>query len=101
MFVIIPHNIEVRDTALLWITGGSNNYEDDGHVDILDEEVLLMSNIAVSNKIVTAILWQIPNQGIVFAEDPLQDNRKEDGIIAFTWWHYLNDVTSDAEYLLR
>ena len=80
---------------------GSNNYEDDGSVDVLDEEVIMLSNVAVSNKIPTAILFHIPNQGIVFSEDPLQDNRHEDGIIAFTWWHFINDETSDAEYLLR
>ena len=31
----------------------------------------------------------------------IKDSRKEDGIIAFTWWHFLTDPTSDAEYLLR
>jgi len=101
MLVIVPHEVQVKDTAMLWITGGTNNYDDDGQVDVTDEEVLLLSNIAVSNKIVAAVLFQIPNQPIVFSEDVLQDSRKEDGIIAFTWWHFLTDPTSDAEYLLR
>ena len=44
---------------------------------------------------------KVPNQPIVFAEDGIGDGRNEDGIIAFTWWHYLNDPQSNTEYLLR
>ena len=101
MLVIVPNHVSVTDVGILWITGGSNNIEDDGQVDLEDEEVLLLSNIAVENGIVAAILFHIPNQAIIFSEDVLQKKRKEDGIIAFTWWHYMNDATSDAEYLLR
>ena len=101
MLVIVPHNIEVKDTALLYITGGDNNIDDDGHVDPTSQEALLLSNIAVNNKMVTASLWQIPNQPIEFRDDPQPAARKEDGIIALTWWHYLNDPVPDAEYLLR
>ena len=70
-------------------------------MDLSDEEVLLLADIAVSNQMVASVLFHIPNQPIVFSEDVLQDHRKEDGIIAFTWWHFLNDPASDAEYLLR
>ena len=65
-------NSSIRSMIGYYQIGGSNNYDDDGHVDILDEEVLLLSNIAVSNKMVAAILFHIPNQSIVFAEDVLQ-----------------------------
>ena len=101
MLIIVPHNIAVTDTSILWITGGSNNIQDDGQVELSDEEVLLLSDIAVSNRMVASVLFHIPNQSILFSEDVLQDHRKEDGIIAFTWWHYMNDPTGDAEYLLR
>ena len=101
MLIIVPHNIAVTDTSILWITGGSNNIQDDGQVELSDEEVLLLSDIAVSNKMVASVLFHIPNQSILFSEDVLQDHRKEDGIIAFTWWHFMNDPTGDAEYLLR
>ena len=70
-------------------------------MDVTDDEVVLLSNIAVANKIVTALLFHIPNQEIVFSEDPEQEERSEDGIIAFSWLHFLNDPSSDAEYLLR
>ena len=101
LLIIVPHNIAVTDTSILWITGGSNNIEDDGQVKLSDEEVLLLADIAVSNRMVASVLFHIPNQSILFSEDVLQDHRKEDGIIAFTWWHYMNDPTRDAEYLLR
>merc|ERR1711936_402335 len=91
MLIIVPNHLAVTDTSILWITGGSNNIEDDGQVDLDDEEVLLLSDIAVSNGMVASVLFHIPNQPIVFAEDVLQDRRKEDGIIAFTWWHFMND----------
>ena len=101
MLIIVPNHLAVTDTSILWITGGSNNIEDDGQVDLDDEEVLLLSDIAVSNGMVASVLFHIPNQPIVFSEDVLQDRRKEDGIIAFTWWHFMNDEAEDAEYLLR
>jgi PhoPQ-activated pathogenicity-related protein len=49
---------------------------------------------------VTATLFQVPNQPIVFAEDPTKKSRSEDAIIAYTWYHYVMN-TSDPEYLLR
>ena len=55
MLIIVPHNIAVTDTSILWITGGSNNIQDDGQVELSDEEVLLLSDIAVSNKMVASI----------------------------------------------
>ena len=101
LLVIVPHNVQVKDTGFLWIGGGDNNIDYDGQVDIEDDEVVLLSDIAVTNKMVTAVLWQIPNQGIIFSEDVLQQEREEDEIISFTWWHFLTDPYSDAEYLLR
>ena len=61
MLVIVPNHLSVTDVGILWITGGSNNIKDDGQVDLQDEEVLLISNIAVENGIVAAILFHIPN----------------------------------------
>ena len=31
----------------------------------------------------------------------MQESRREDAIIAFTWWHFLTDPESNPEYLLR
>ena len=38
--------------------------------------------------VVVVSLFQIPNQHIIFNEDPLHSRRSEDAIIAFTWNHY-------------
>ena len=97
--MIVPDNVEVLDTSVLWIAGGYNG-EDDDEVDIDSLDVQFMADIAVTNRMTTAILYQVPNQPIVFAEDILQDTRDEDGSIAFTWWHFLFDPDYNAEYLL-
>ena len=83
----------------MWMTNGNNSPDNDG--TMTDEEVLIFAEVAVATKMVVAHLFEIPNQPIVFYEDPEQRQRKEDDIIAWTWWHYLNDPTSDAEWLLR
>ena len=99
LLIIVPDEIKVLDTSTLWITGKDN---DDG--DVVSTEyfdVQFMADVAISQGMTTAVLFQVPNQPIVFSEDILQDSRKEDAIIAFTWWHFLNDEESNAEYLLR
>ena len=85
---------------MLWITGGSNDHQT-GEINIQDFDVQMMGNISVSNEMVTAVLFQVPNQPIVFSEDWLQEERKEDGIIAFTWWHFITQQTDNPDYLLR
>ena len=49
-------------------------------------------------KTIGAALFQIPNQSIRFAEDPLNKARSEDGIIGFTWWKWVNDPDTDPEW---
>ena len=47
------------------------------------------------------MISNISNKRLSIKKLIIKDSRKEDGIIAFTWWHFLTDPTSDAEYLLR
>ena len=56
--------------------------------------------MALSAGTVSAVLFQIPNAHIVFAEDPSQQRRSEDAIIAWTWFHFINNP-QDSEWLLR
>ena len=49
-------------------------------------------------KTIGAALFQIPNQSIRFASDPLNKARSEDGIIGFTWWKWVNDPSTDPEW---
>ena len=44
--------------------------------------------------------FKIPNQHMVFAEDPLQKRRSEDGIIAYTWARFL-EHPEEPEWLVR
>ena len=99
LLIIVPDENKVLDTATLWITGQDNDVGDVVSID--DFEIKFMTDVAVSQGMTTAVLFQVPNQPIVFSEDVLQDSRREDAIIAFTQWHFLNDDKSDSEYLLR
>ena len=99
LLVIVPDELRVLDTATLWITGGDNDMGDDFRIEDFDE--YFMADVAVSQGMTTAVLFQVPNQPIVFSDDVLQEERFEDEIIAFTQWHFLNDDESNAEYLLR
>jgi len=99
MVVVVPEQLEVYDTSMLWITDGDNS--DDFIPDLTDYNMLVVADMATSSKMVCAALFQIPNQPIIYAADPLQSHRSEDASIAFTWSHFMNDPTSDSEYLLR
>ena len=48
-----------------------------------------------------AVLFQVPNQPIVFAEDPSHQERYEDAFIAWTWYHYININSSEPFWLAR
>jgi len=75
--VIIPNNVAF-DTALLWVTGGSNDRPAPGKPEGM------LAEIAVRSRSVVAELRTVPNQPLVFPDDP--DNRRyEDEIIAYTF----------------
>ena len=101
LVIIVPHQVDNTDTALLWVSGMDNVDDSDGNVDINNYDIQLMSDIAVTNRMVAAVLYQVPNQPIVFTEDPLLEERWEDEIVSYTWWHYLQDSSSQTDYLLR
>ena len=73
------------DIALLFITGGS-----------LDREAPArppdwMVELARDTGTVVAELRLVPNQPVVFKDDPTHKPRKEDDFIAYTWDHYRPD----------
>jgi PhoPQ-activated pathogenicity-related protein len=97
LVINIPDQVDFKDTGFLYITGGSNHA---GRPDITSSDCLLTTLMAVGTNSVTATLFQVPNEPIVFADDPTQKSRGEDAIIAYTWYHFFMN-TSDPEYLLR
>jgi len=98
LVVIVPDIVETVDTTVIYMTGGSNS--DDFRPDVGDTDILIISAIATSNRVVTSALFQIPNQKIVYADDPEQKERSEDSNIAWTWLHFLKEP-SETDYLLR
>jgi PhoPQ-activated pathogenicity-related protein len=78
--VIRPPQVK-SDTALLFITGGSNNSKPPAVADAM------LSNLAVETGTVVAELRMVPNQPITFAGET--KGRTEDSLIAYTWDKYL------------
>ena len=79
LVVIVPNKLEYSNTPFLWITDGDNG--DDAIPDPLGKDMLIAADFAVSTKTIGAALFQIPNQPIEFAGDPLGKRRSEDAII--------------------
>ena len=101
LVVIVPDNVDYTRNATLYITGGSTpNVDGSGLPDAKNEDIRVASTLAMNSNVITGALFQIPNEHTTFAGDPLQKSRTEDGIIAYTWDHFLNDP-SQPEWLLR
>lgn len=81
--VMVPDDLKFKD-ALLFITGGSvKNGEPNIH-NWDKDEIVMFSNIAKTNKAITAIVWQIPNE-------PLFNDLTEDEIISYTFHNFQQD----------
>jgi len=97
LVVIIPNEVDTSRTnwGLLYVTGGDNT---DGYPSAKSEDLRVSSQIAMANKMVVGSLFQIPNQPIVFSDDPTQARRTEDALVAHTWDHYLRNISA-PEYI--
>jgi PhoPQ-activated pathogenicity-related protein len=97
LVVIVPDNLQWKANGTLWITDGTQHSSlPDAH----NYNVALAAGLALTTGTITGSLFQIPNEKITFASDPLQKGRSEDAIIAFTWDHFLKDP-SNPEWLVR
>ena len=62
MVVVVPHNLLITDTALLWITDGENH--NDFMPDLgenFDYNLLIAGDMATASGAVVVSLFQIPN----------------------------------------
>ena len=88
--ILVPPKVRHEDAAVLFITGGSSRSSqpkpDSG-------EARLMSYIATLAQTPIAILQQVPNQ-------PLQGDRYEDDLIAFTYDKFMKKQGDDWPLLL-
>lgn len=99
LVVIIPDNLntEWSANATLYVTGGSNTSP---LPTAKDEDVRVASALATGSGTITGAFFQVPNEHMVFAEDPEQMSRTEDAIIAYTWDHFLK-APDEPEWLVR
>jgi PhoPQ-activated pathogenicity-related protein len=80
--IYVPNDV-TSNTALLWINGGSNkNTKPPTSPD------MMLAQIAVQSKTVVVDLKQVPNEPLIFADDP-GNERSEDAIIAYTFDKFL------------
>jgi PhoPQ-activated pathogenicity-related protein len=96
LVVIVPDDLKVKDQGLLYLTGGDNVPEDIIKED--REDVILVYTMALRTHSITAAMFQIPNQPIVFRTDPIQKQRHEDAIVGYTWLEFFRN-TSRSELL--
>ena len=61
---------------------------------------MLTTNFSLATETIAAIVKQIPNQPLKFNDDPLQNKRSEDALIAWGWKKFIDD-TSKPNMLLR
>lgn len=88
--IVKPDNA-TSDTALLFISGGSNGKEPPTSVS---SEIL---SVAAATNIVVAELKMVPNQPLIFHEDG--EPRVEDNIIGYSWDQFMKtgDTTWPAQ----
>lgn len=86
--IIKPYEIEIPDVATLYITGCLQEAE-----KCQSDQIGTIEEIAKKAKVVLASLTQIPNSRMVFADDPLQKDRTEDAIVAYTWKRLIYNPT--------
>jgi len=94
--VIVPDHLDVRDQGFLYLTAGDNVPYDVIEED--REDIRVASAIALKTHSIVSVMFQIPNQPIVFNLDPLQEQRYEDAIVGFTWLEFFKN-TSRPEIL--
>lgn len=91
--VVSPKELK-SNIGLLFITGGANDGRPRTSVDGV------MAGIAEATGSVVTELRMVPNQPLVFADDPKPGRKRvEDEIIAYTWRKYLE--TGDISWPLR
>ena len=72
---------------------GDNSYHPPDQLDAL------LAEIATENRAVTAELFNVPNQPLIFLADEDLRSRTEDDILAFGWARFLE--TDDPEWLVN
>ncbi len=91
---IVRPTTVTSDKGFLYITGGNNK----GTEPPTEVDGMLTGFATATNTIVSE-LRMVPNQPIVFLDDPEKKERTEDSAIAYTWAHYMD--TGDERWPMR
>eukprot|EP01084_Bolivina_argentea_P145193 254544_1 len=92
LWIIIPDNVQYNDYATVVGTGGHTS----SHWPSKNEEYFRSCQyMATHTKTMVAVLYDIPNEPLIFYNDPLQKSRSEDAIIAFGWNVYMSIYNQD------
>ena len=84
--IVVPAT-PVSNTALLLIDGGHN---DMSSPPSLDEDFLLMTQVAMATQSVVVRLHTVPSEPLIFTDE--SDERSEDAIIAYSFDKYLEHI---------
>lgn len=99
LYVAVPDAITRPNHGSLYISNGGNS--DNFVPDIgSDEFIQFITLMAASTGSVSANLRQVPNQPIIFNNDPTHMRRSEDAVIAWTWYQFITN-NADPQWLLR
>jgi PhoPQ-activated pathogenicity-related protein len=99
MAIAVPDVIR-HNAGLMWIEGGSNG-AGTGPAPPDDELVGLTVTIAQQAGCIGAYIRQVPNQSMVFTNDPNGSSKTEDAIIAWTWHTFITTHQDQPEVILR
>lgn len=92
LVVIIPSEVKYTTNATMYITGGNMG----GPPDEKSEDIVLAASLAMGIGTVTGALFQIPNEHVIFASDPLQKSRTEDSMVRIFHRLYLRFFIVDV-----
>eukprot|EP00898_Chlorokybus_atmophyticus_P007548 jgi/Chlat1/7795/Chrsp66S07250 len=90
----------MRGLGTLYVGGGSNREMDVGRVERI-AEVGMVKRLALVTRGITAALFQVPNQPLIFASDASGARRSEDSLIAWGWEQFLLGGGKRPEWLPR
>jgi PhoPQ-activated pathogenicity-related protein len=97
--IAVPHQIDYRDFAVLSIAAGFN--DQDEIPGIADSNNVAVVRTANETKAIAGYVGQVPNQPIIFEDDPGHKIRIEDQIIAWTWRSYFDAFIPDNTVIAR
>jgi len=94
LWCVIPEKLDHNDFATMIGTGNKNSQNPP---DLGDEYLLASTYVATHTNTIVCVLYNIPNEPLVFYNDPLQKSRSEDAIIAFGWNVFMQMYDSDPD----